>query len=143
MDGIANAIDWSNLPAITVMGLVVIIVAVVTWKQSQVNASMLANALEAGAEATKEAVTALKDTQSQSHEFYATRLEDMRAELRRMEDRVRELEAQIEDKDNRIAELERENERLHGEIDALRRRLDGGKARPTARSKERGARSME
>ncbi len=122
-----GSIDWSSLPAIAVMGLVVIVISVVTWKQAQVNAAMLANALEMGAEATQEAVRALTTTQSQSREFYVTRLDETKDKIKALELRVGYLEGEIKRRDERIQILESENERLHKEIDALRARFNNTK----------------
>ena len=109
-----SSIDWSQLGANAITAVAMISFAYILLQAAKIFVDMM-----------KQSMAALNDTQSESRAFYASQMDDMRTEMRRLEDRVRDLEDQVREKNERIEELERENERLHHEIDALRVRLDG------------------
>lgn len=130
MDDISR-IDWATLPPMALMAVTMLGVLWFLWKSSQGYATIQANALKAGADAIERAIDALKDTQAESRIFYTAKLEDMRAGMRLLEDRMRDLDEQLEDKNHRIEDLERDNKRkdariqeLEEEVDILRKRLD-------------------
>ena len=106
-------IDWSQLGANAITAVAMICFAYILLQAAKIFVDMM-----------KQSMAALNDTQVETRAFYASKLEDMRGEMRRLEQRVVELEEQVKEKNARIEELERENQRLHGEIDALRVRLD-------------------
>lgn len=133
MNGI-EAIDWATLPPMALMTLAMSIGVVIVWRMMLVTKDMQKNALESGTTAVAASLNAFKDTMSEIREtarrdsvetrtFYTTKLEDMRAGVRLVEDRVADLEKQLEDRDRRIAELERINERVERENKELRDRV--------------------
>ena len=107
-------IDWSQLGANAITAAAMISFAYILLQAAKIFVDMM-----------KHSMSALNDTQVETRAFYVSKLEDMRAEMRRLEARVVDLEEQVREKNERIEELERENQRLHHEIEALRVRLDG------------------
>lgn len=138
MEGFSS-IDWAALPPMALLSLTLIAVLAFVWRAMQITKDMQKNALETGSQATVEALKAFRETQAEQRMFYTEKLENMRAGVRLVEDRVRDLEEQLEDKNQRIEDLERDNKRkdtriteLEEEINVLRKRLDE-KSRPKQR----------
>ncbi len=133
---ILDALTVASPIAVIMIGLIFIVRAMpsifVEWRKveevrkdgKKQDFEAQANIVAAGTRAVETAVRAMQETQTQSREFYVTKLEDMRAGMHLLEQRIQELEDQVEDKNKRIEELEQENKRLHEEIDTLRRRMN-------------------
>ena len=138
MEGLDN-LDWAALPPMALLVIALISVLWFVWRSMQITKDMQHNALQTGSQATIEALKAFRETQAEARLFYTSKLEDMRAGVRLVEDRVRDLEEQVEDKNHRIEDLEREGKRkdarineLEEEIAVLRKRLDE-KSKPKPR----------
>lgn len=81
----------------------------------------------------------MKDNQADSRAFYTGKFDEMRKEMKALEDLVHDLQAELKDKDERIEELERENTLMRTEIDVLRAQGDknkGNRARKPALRKK-------
>ncbi len=130
MDGFTPS-ALQNLSEIAAVMLGLIVIARLALSGFQTFATLQEKSFAAAADAVKQAVEAMTRTQAQSREYYVGKLEDMRAGMKILEERIDDLEEEVKDKDKRIEELERENGRLHRELDALEVRINNSKGHKT------------
>lgn len=128
-----TGIDWSNLPAFTVLALLVVAVLYLLYKMFLAVQSMQITALQAGEKMGAAAILALQQTVTDTRTAYEQRIDSFRqayeqkmdifeARMKKQEQsnidkdaRIRELEAEVshlkesnDEKDERIRKLERE-----------------------------------